>query len=132
MEYSITFEDIKNNIDLQTYKFESAYALQRKLLKPGTIIDEDQTVRWNKEQVETRNETIRKQIEEIRNNNNKQHDIFKAHLFEAANKHYRLNDNQCDMIYNKLMSESDFNYVCTDFVDEFEDFCDFVYQCWNA
>ena len=126
------FDEIKMNIDNGCYKCDSSYALQRKLLKPGTVIDEDQTVRWNKEQVESRNETIRKQILEIRDRNIKQREIFKCHLFEAANKHYRLNDNQCEMIYNKLMSESDSNYVCDEFVDEFEDLCDFIYQCWNA
>ena len=126
------FDEIKRNIDNGCYKSESSYSLQRKLLKPGTIIDEDQTVRWNKEQVENRNFSIRKQIEEIHNNNIKQQQIFKTHLFEAANKDYRLNDNQCEMIYNKLMGELDCNYICTDFVDEFEDLCDFIYQCWNA
>lgn len=126
------FDEIRINVNNQCYKSESSYTLQRKLLKPGTIIDEDQTVRWNKEQVENRNETIRKQIEEIHKNNNKQQKIFKCHLFEAANKEYNLNDNQCEMIYNKLMSELDCNYICVDFVNEFEDLCDFVYQCWNA
>ena len=126
------FDEIKINVHNKCYKFENSFSLQRKLLKLGTIIDEDQTVRWNKEQVEARNETIRKQIDEIKKTNDKQRDIFKAHLFEAANKEYRLNDNQCEMIYNKLMGESDFNYVCSEFVDEFENMCDFIYQCWNA
>ena len=126
------FDEIRINVNNNCYKFENSYTLQRKLIKPGTIIDEDQTVRWNREQVEARNETIRKQIQEIKKNNNKQHEIFKCHLFEAANKDYRLNENQCEMIYNKLMSESDFNYVCTDFVNEFEDLCDFIDQCWDA
>lgn len=126
------FDEIKINVNNKCYPCESSYSLQRRLLKPDTIIDDDQTVRWNREQVECRNASIRKQIEEIRNNNIKQHQIFKCHLFEAANKEYRLNNNQCEMIYNKLMSELDCNYICTDFVGEFEDLCDFVYQCWNA
>ena len=126
------FDEIRINVDNGCYKCESSYALQRKLLKTGTIIDEDQTVRWNREQVENRNATIRKQIEEVVKSNNKQHEIFKCHLFEAANKEYNMNDNQCEMIYNKLMNELDCNYICLDFVTEFEDLCDFVYQCWNA
>lgn len=128
----MTFEDVKTNVYNQLYKTKDTYCLQRKMLKVGTIIDEDQTVRWNREQVELRNSAMRKQIQQIHDHNHKLSENFKCHLFEAANKEYRLNDNQCEMIYNKLMNELDCNYICHDFVEEFEDLCDFIYQCWNA
>ena len=73
----MTFDDIRQNVKDHQYKSENTYALQRKLLKPDAVIDEDQTVRWNREQIELRNNTIRKQIQEVHDSNNKKCQNFK-------------------------------------------------------
>lgn len=128
----MTFEDVKQKVYDQEYKHKDTFCLSRKRLRHDTVIDENQTVKWNREEVARRNDALKVEIEEIHKENLKQTANFKCHLFEAANKEYRLNDNQCEMIYNKLMNEIDCNYICCDFVEEFEDLCDFIYQCWNA
>ena len=126
----MTFEVVKDNIFNGKYAHTSDMRLLSQLLPLSHVVDEQQSVVWNREKVKELNADIRKQIEEVRTANNKKTAQFKFDLFEAANKEYRFNEDQCEMIYSKVMEYTEFDYISQGLVEDFVDVCDFVYEVW--
>lgn len=52
-----------------------------KKLKEGTIIDEEQSVRWNREEVQRRNEEYEKEVKQLNALKNKARDAFYEKLY---------------------------------------------------
>lgn len=129
---NMTFEDVRCNIIKGVYTHESDLTLIRSKLPYSHVIDEQQSVAWNRAKVEDLNKELDKQIEVIRTNNRKKTAQFRADIIECASKEYEFNIHQCELIYDKIMDCTEYDYICQEFVKHFISGCEFVYQVCHA
>ena len=116
----MTFEDVRKKQHDKHYATKELYTLTCKLKGYNTILDENKSVVWNREQVEVLNKPIREQIEQIHEYNANQHELFYNDLTEAAASEYSINKEQAQLILNHYRDTTDYDYICRDFIDEYQ------------
>lgn len=89
---------------LRNGHYDTVY-IRPKFLREGTIIDEEKSVRWNREEVERRNKEMKERIEENRRQRREKErqqdeDIIRAYANESG-----LTEEQVGKIYRHAYSQ---------------------------
>lgn len=127
------FENIQVNCRNGVYSPPPNLGYRAKTLDKDTVIDENKSVKWNREEVERRNEKIEAEwgaqfIIKIQRNQQ-----FKTDVLTAAKAKYKMNDAQFEKVYNFVMYHySEHDYICAEFVEDFETFCNFFFDVVNT
>lgn len=92
------------NEALRNGYYDTEY-VRPKFLREGTIIDEEKSVRWNREEVERRNNEMKERVEEnrreLREKERQQHDdIIRAYANDSG-----LSEEQIGKIYSYAYSQ---------------------------
>jgi hypothetical protein len=121
----MTFETVASNYNLGRYTPSEKVGHRAELLPANTVIDEDQSVKWNREKVEQINAERQADFERKRDLKIKLRAQFVQDLYEAAKNEYNINSAQAQKIYDYVMSNTEHDYMCAEFVNDYEEFCDF-------
>lgn len=129
----MTFHDIQSNCWNGVYLPPPNLGYRAKTLDKDTVIDENKSVKWNREEVERRNEKIEAEWGAQFDIKIQRYQQFKTDLLTAAKAEYKMNDAQFEKLYEFVMYEySEHDYVCAEFVQDFEKFCDFFFDVVNT
>ena len=129
----MTFHDIQCNCWNGVYSAPSKIEYRAKMLNKDTIIDENKSVKWNKEEVERRNEKIKSEWKAQFDTKIQRYQQFKTDLLTVAKAEYKMNDAQFEKLYEFVMYEySEHGYASVKFVEDFEKFCDFFFDVINT
>lgn len=129
----MTFHDIQCNCRNGIYSAPPNLGYKAPKLAKDTIIDEDKSVKWNREAVERQNEQIEAEWRALNNVKIQRYQQFKADMLKAAKAEYKMNEAQFEKLYEFVMyKHSEYDYMCAEFVDDFEDFCDFFFDVVNT
>ncbi len=129
----MTFHDIQCNCWNGVYSPPPNLGYKAKTLDKDTVIDENKSVKWNREEVECRNEQIEAEWGAQFDIKIQRYQQFKTDLLTAAKAEYKMNDAQFEKLYEFVMYEySEHDDVCTEFVQDFERFCDFFFDVVNT
>ena len=77
----------------------------KRLLKDTDIIDEDKSVKWNREQIEKENEKIKLHNEAIKEAKEKGPRVFKDDLIATLMGEHGLNADQASRVYRKAYED---------------------------
>ena len=129
----MTFHDIQCNWWNGVYAPPPNLGYKAPKLAKDTIIDEDKSVKWNREEVEKRNEQIEAEWNSLNVTRIQRYQQFKADMLKVAKSEYQMNDAQFGKLYEFVMYEySEHDYMCAEFVEDFEKFCDFFFDVVNT
>ena len=129
----MTFRDIQCNCWNGVYSPPLNLGYKAKTLDKDTVIDENKSVKWNREEVERRNEKIEAEWGAQFDIKIQRYQQFKTDLLTAAKAEYKMNDAQFEKLYEFVMYQySEHDYVCAEFVQDFEKFCDFFFDVVNT
>lgn len=102
---TLTTEINKTNKAISTYKKEL------RGLKNNTVIDENKTVRWNREEVERKRAEIQNKIEELNNDNKKVYSQIHEEIINYIIQKYNMTYNKAKFIVDKVYDDDDcYNY----------------------
>lgn len=128
----MTFDIVKQNYLNGVYQPKKPVPFRASKLSPDTVIDEEKSVKWNREEVARRNENSKKEHEQLVAEKYRLRDKFKEHLYQAAYSEYKLNRAQYNALYEYVMySLSEYDYECVQFIHDFEEFLDFFFTTIN-
>lgn len=128
----MTFENVRANYWAGEYRPKVKLGYRAPTISADTIIDENMSVKWNREEVKRRNEIIIEDFTAAKQEERDLYDKFKDDLFKAAKSEYKLNRNQFDVVYERVMEcETEHDYMCAEFIDDFEDFVDWFFNVVN-
>lgn len=131
MDYTkITMDDIRYLIeDSQTtynrYKVEAVYPKIGKWSEDH-IVDEEQSVKWNKEQVAAHNKEVVEAKKKYYQDRMKGHKNFCIDLKQAIQNDYNFTESQADIILEHLHNDG-----MTEDLDRAEELCEIVYDILN-
>ena len=128
----MTFEDVKINCYNKEYALPDASHLRRSRVSPNHIFDEDKSVKWNREQVVIHNDAINQRIQEVELDRINIHNKYRTHLMQAAQDEYGINENQFNIIWNKVSEFSEFDYICSGQIEDIEYLIDFICEVREA
>lgn len=94
-----------------------------KKYKEGTIFDEEKSVRWNKEEVEKRNNLYQEEVKKLNRKKNQMYEelvnLIKQYIIQEAN----VSDERAAKIYNYLYEEYH-SYGLTECINHLDDLLD--------
>jgi hypothetical protein len=129
----MTFENIQSNCWNGVYSPPPNLGYKAKTLDKDTVIDEDKSVKWNREEVERRNEKIEAEWRAQFDIKIQRYQQFRADMLQVAKSEYEMNEAQFEKLYEFVMYEySEHDYMCAEFVRDFEQFCDFFFDVVNT
>ena len=129
----MTFDNIQCNIWNGVYSAPPNLGYKPSKLAKDTVIDEDQSVKWNREEVERRNAQIEAEWNDLNKIKIQRYQQFKNDLRKVAKSEYEMTDAQFEKLYEFVMYEySEHDYMCAEFVQDFEKFCDFFFDVVNT
>ena len=129
----MTFENIQFNCWNGVYSPPPNLGYKAPKLSKDTIIDEDKSVKWNREEVERRNEQIEAEWKTQYDVKIQRYQKFRADMLQVAKSEYGMNEAQFEKLYEFVMYEySEHDYMCAEFVQDFEKFCDFFFDVVNT
>ena len=130
MDYTkITMDDIRYLIeDSQTnynrYNVEAIRPDIKKWLE-DYIIDEEQSVKWNREQVAAHNKEVENAKKKYYQDRMKGHQNFCIYLKQAIQNDYNFTESQADIIMDHLHNDG-----MTEDLARAEELCEIVYDIW--
>ena len=101
------FETILENIKNEKYINKKTRPVKPKEANENYIINEEKSVRWNREQREKAIETYSKELEEYRKYGRELYKQFKQEVINAIMKATNLNEKQANSIYEYSARESE-------------------------
>lgn len=132
MDYKkITMDDIRDLIEssytsYNRYNVEAIYPDIKKWPE-GYIVDEEKSVKWNREQVEVHNKEVNKAWTKYRLKCNEGHENFNKDLKKAIQNDYKFNEAQADVIISYLYNEGMYDDLC-----RAENLCEVVSEVLQA
>ena len=99
LNYGVVLDRISKGI------YDIKYSKPKSLLKDTDFIDENKSVKWNKEQIEKENEKIKLHNEAIKEAKEKGPRIFEDDLKEAIMSEHGLNADQASKVYRKAYED---------------------------
>ena len=121
----ITFQDIVNRYLDGKYDPPTKIGYRPEQLPMETVIDEDKSVKWNREEVNRLNAEKRAQYEEMKALKNTLFQQYKNDLYAAAKNECDINQAQAGAIYVYVMDHTEYDYVSVEFTIDYEKFCKF-------
>ena len=128
----ITFDKIVENYDDGAYTISENIGWRPEKLPEGTIIDEEKSVRWTREEVERINVEKQEHFMKMKQLKNERYEKFKADIFAAAKDEYNINKAQAQKIFSYVWERGEHDYMCTELVRDIERFCDFFAELVEA
>lgn len=131
MDYKkITMDDMRYLIEdshtsYNRYNIEAVRPTIKKWPE-GYIVDEEQSVKWNREQVAAHNKEVENATKKYYQDLHKGYDNFCADLKQAIQNDYNFNETQADIIMVHLHND-DMYYD----LDRAEELCEIVYDIFN-
>lgn len=106
----MNINDIKNKSALGEYECKIPFPHKIKKMKEGTVIDEEKSVRWNKEEVVRLNveadKTNKISMKEHNDENSRVYDLLNCDIVKATKEEYpKLNIEQIQKIINFINEE---------------------------
>ena len=99
LSYDLVLERISKGI------YDVKYSRPKRLLEDTDFIDENKSVKWNREQIDLENEKIRLYNEAIKEAKKEGPRKFKDDLKEALMNEHGLNADQADKVYRKAYED---------------------------
>lgn len=128
----MTFDIVKQNYLNGVYQPKKPVPFRASVMSPDTVIDEEKSVKWNREEVARRNENSKREHEQLVAEKYRLRDQFKEDLYQASYSEYKLNRAQYNALYEYVMySLSEYDYECSQFIVDFEAFLDFFFTTVN-
>lgn len=132
MDYKkITMDDIRYLVgdSYTTYNRYNVEAVRPtiNIWPEGHIVDEEQSVKWNREQVAAHNKEVEKATKKYHQDLHKGYDNFRADLKQAIQNDYEFNETQADIIMVHLYNDDMYNDL-----NRAEDLCDIVSEVLQA
>ena len=121
----ITFQEIVNRYLDGKYDHPTKIGYRPEQLPIETVIDEDKSVKWNREEVNRINAEKRVQYEEMKALKNALFQQYKNDLYAAAKYECDINQPQAEAIYIYVMDHTEYDYVSVEFTIDYEKFCKF-------
>jgi hypothetical protein len=125
MSKKITFDDIVNKYMNGDYEPPVKVGTRPKQLASDYVIDEDQTVRWNRAEVVRLNNEARKEFDKMVSLKKTLAEQYRADLAAAAANEYKINSAQAKKIYTYVMDHTEYDYMSVEFTVDYEKFCKF-------
>ena len=100
---------------------------KEKALKPGTVIDEEKSVRWNREQVEKSQENYQNEVKRLRKEQNRLYTELKKDVLKYIEEEmeHPVTERQKELIYSTAYEYGhSSSYEFFNKVDEICEFCD--------
>ena len=120
----ITFQNIVNRYLDGKYDPPTKIGYPKQL-PMETVIDEDKSVKWNREKVNSINAEKRAQYEEMKALQNALFQQYKDDLYAAAKYECDIHQSQAAAIYIYVMDHTEYDYVSVEFTIDYEKFCKF-------
>lgn len=92
----------------------------------GYIIDEEQSVRWNREQVAAHNKEVENAKKKYHQDRRKGHKNFCIDLKQAIQNDYNFTESQADIIMEHLYNDGMYDDLC-----RAEELCELAYDILN-
>jgi hypothetical protein len=121
----ITFDIIFNKYLNGEYEPPIKVGSQPKQLVADYVIDENQTVKWNRAEVVRLNKEARKEFDKMLSLKKTLADQYRADLASAAANEYGINSAQATKIYTHVMNNTEHDYISVEFTVDYEKFCKF-------
>lgn len=121
----ITFDDIVNKYMNGDYEPPVKVGTQPKQLASDYVIDEDQSVKWNRAEVVRLNNEARKEFDKMLSLKKSLAEQYKTDLASAAKRAYDINAAQAAKIYTYVMDHTEYDYMSVEFTVDYEKFCKF-------
>ena len=121
----ITFQDIVNRYLDGKYEPPTKIGYRPEQLPMETVIDEDKSVKWNREEVNRINAEKRAQYEAMKTLKESLFQQYKNDLYAAAKHECNINHAQAEAIYIYVMDHTEYDYVSVEFTIDYEKFCKF-------
>lgn len=99
LNYDVVFERISKGI------YDVKYSKPKRLLEDTDFIDENKSVKWNKEQIDLENEKIRLHNEAIKEAKKEGPREFESDLKAALMNEHGLNADQASKVYRKAYED---------------------------
>lgn len=119
--------EIRDKILNKEYETDMEYPKESRF-SSNHIFDEEQSVRWNREEVERRNAEIENKKDEYRKARGDKFDEFVKDVKDMLIEHYNINENKeiADKIYNKGYEDghSGGMYEILNIVEDYGDFAE--------
>ena len=121
----ITFDIIVNKYINGDYEPPVKVGTQPKQLAADYVIDENQTVKWNRAEVVRLNNEARKEFDKMVSLKKTLADQYRDDLASAAANEYGINSAQATKIYTHVMNNTEYDYISVEFTVDYEKFCKF-------
>ena len=121
----VTFDIIYNKYLRGEYEPPIKVGSQPKQLAADYVIDEDQTVKWNRAEVVRLNKEARKEFDKMLSLKKTLAEQYRADLASAAANEYGINSAQATKIYTHVMNNTEHDYISVEFTADYEKFCKF-------
>lgn len=124
MKNTLTFGDVEEMLLNGEFKNKIAYPTVVPL-KDSYIFDENQSVKWNRKQVETHNSDVKRQKEEYNSEERKAYNLFAESLKAAIAYDTGLSLEKAEIIYTKAYDDGHCDGYRSVIIHA-SDLCDFV------
>ena len=121
----MTFQEIVNRYLNGQYDLPVKIGYKPEQLDPNTVIDEDKSVKWNREEVARINAEKRIEFDKMKSRKQFLAAQYKGNLAAAAKDECNINQAQADAIYDYVMQTSEHDYISVEFTIDYEKFCKF-------
>ena len=121
----MTFQKIVNKYLDGKYDPPEKIGYKPEQLPIETVIDEDKSVKWNREEVTRVNAEKKAKYEEMKALKESLFQQYKQDLYTAARNECNIHREQAEAIYIYVMDHTEYDYVSVEFTIDYEKFCKF-------
>ena len=118
-----TFQEIVDKYLKGKYDPPVKIGYKAEQLPMETVIDEDKSVRWNREEVTRINGEKRIEFEKMKSMKKFLAAQYRSDLAAAALNECGINNKQADFIYDYVMQHTEYDYMSVEFTIDYEKFC---------
>ena len=104
MTKAMTIFEVRESILNRTFKV--GYMARPKYLKEDFVFNEDKSVKWNREEVERVNKSLKEDYEEYKKNVSDAEDSERKAIIKAFSNEYDISESKVETAYNHAYSES--------------------------
>ncbi len=121
----MTFQNIVHKYLDGKYDPPEKIGFRAEQLDPTTVIDEDKSVKWNREEVARVNTEKKAKYEAMKTLKESLFQQYKQDLYAAAKDECNIHYAQAEAIYIYVMDHTEYDYMSVEFTIDYEKFCKF-------
>lgn len=118
-----TFQEVVDKYLKGKYDTPVKIGYKPEQLPIETVIDEDKSVRWNREEVTRINGEKRIEFEQMKSMKKFLAAQYRSDLSAAALNECGINSKQAEFIYTYVMDHTEYDYMSVEFTIDYEKFC---------